>query len=143
MVTILIAERLVDKTDERRHIAEHAENAAVEAGFGRKPGGKLATGEELPVLPVLGGFVLLRETPRHALQPFPLQAAVQRALERRRFDDRPEAAQVVRDLFAHGLQLWRFRRVHPAADPDAVGRYVKVHAGADALRELAVPEARG
>src|SRR5215831_11017801 len=67
---ILIADGFVQKADERRDLTEHAEDAAVEAGFGRKARGELTTGEELPVLQVLGSLVILREAPRHSLEPF-------------------------------------------------------------------------
>src|SRR5580765_4025774 len=138
----ILFEWLVEKPDQRRHLTKYAKHARVEPRSRGEFRRKLASREKLPVLQVLGGFMIPREAARDAQQPFALEAAVE-PLECRCLDDRAEPPEVRRYLLAYRVQLRRFRRVHPAADPGTLGRHVKVEAGPHALRELPMPEARG
>src|SRR6185312_6854322 len=138
-----LLKRFVEKADERGGPAEYIQNARVELRLRGERGRKFPARDELAVLQVLGGLVIFRKTTRHAGHPLALESAVERPLESRRLDDRSELVEVPGEVLAHLVKLRHLRVIHAAADPDAIGRDVKVQPGAAALAERAMPEARG
>src|SRR5215211_436379 len=66
-------QRFVQKPRERRDAPEHGDERAVEPGTRGKGRREFTAGEKLPEFQELGGFVILRESARHALQPFAVE----------------------------------------------------------------------
>jgi len=63
--------------------------------------------------------MFLGETPWHALQLVAVECA-EMLLESRRLDDGAELLEMGADVLADRVELVRLRRVHAAADPDAL-----------------------
>src|SRR5215471_12680738 len=135
-------EWLVQETGERRGLAEHAQQSAIELRAGREGRRQLAPGKKLAELEILDRFVIVWKSAWGALKALTLEAA-ERPLESWRLDDRAKAVDVRRDVLANGLQLRGLRSVHAATDPDLVRRHVKVQSRALVLREVSRRKTRG
>src|SRR5262249_25859742 len=79
---------------------------------------------------------------RDTLQLFAAQAADNLA-KRWCFDDGAELLDVAEDMLAHRLELRRFGRVHPAANPDPARRDLEVQTGALMLWQPSTGKNRG
>src|SRR6266508_4539486 len=103
-------QRLVEEPREWRDLSKHAEQGRVERRAARCLGGQLAAREELSILQVLGGFVILRESERHALETLPFEPT-QPPAESRRLDDGAQVRHVCGDVLANGVELRGLGRV--------------------------------
>ena len=120
---------------------EHVENPRVKpraAGEGRR---KLASADELAVLEVLGGGVILWEAARHALEPLALEPP-EATPERGRLDDRAQPLAVRRHVLADRLELRGVGRVQSPAGPHPLRRDLEIEAGA-AMSLHAAPREHG
>src|SRR5262245_25392246 len=100
--SLVLQQRVIQKADERHDLPEHVEQRAIKP---RARGGvrrEIGTGQELPVLQVFGGRVILGKAVRHPLQTLALERADTPA-ESRRFDDRAELFQVGGDVLADSV----------------------------------------
>src|SRR6267378_5900719 len=101
---MLVQERLVEEPREGRDPPENGQERQVELRACRKCRRELATGQKLPKLQVFRGFVVLGESPGHALQALAVKLS-HGPTKGRRLDNCAEPFDVGGDVLADRMDL--------------------------------------